>query len=39
MELLKEAGGGGGGGDKHGLRNSILDKKTSKTATHNHKFN
>lgn len=32
-------GRGGEGADKHGLRNSILEKKTSKTATHNHKFN
>lgn len=31
--------GGGGAAGKYGLRNSILEKKTSKTATHNHKFN
>ena len=31
--------GGGGVAGKYGLRNSILEKKTSKTATHNHKFN
>ena len=31
--------GGGAVAGKYGLRNSILEKKTSKTATHNHKFN
>lgn len=38
MDLLKEAR-GKKKKQKHGLRNSILEKKTSKTATHNYKFN